>query len=60
MSILFLWGDCLKAHLGKGTSRESMGGSPTVSIDGRWTAKDRREQGHFPLLPHDPEYRRHS
>jgi hypothetical protein len=27
MSILFLWGDCLKAHLGKGTSRESMGES---------------------------------
>jgi hypothetical protein len=26
MSIMFLWGDCLKAHLGKGTSRESMGG----------------------------------
>jgi hypothetical protein len=27
MSILFLWGDCLKAHLVKGTSRESMGES---------------------------------
>jgi hypothetical protein len=27
MSILFLWGDCLKAHLEKGTSRESMGES---------------------------------
>jgi hypothetical protein len=27
MSILFLWDDCLKAHLGKGTSRESMGES---------------------------------
>jgi hypothetical protein len=27
MSILFLWGDCLKAHLGKGTFRESMGES---------------------------------
>jgi hypothetical protein len=24
MSVLFLWGDCLKAHLVKGTSRESM------------------------------------
>jgi hypothetical protein len=27
MSILFLWGDFLKAHLVKGTSRESMGQS---------------------------------
>jgi hypothetical protein len=27
MSILFLWGDCLKAHLVKGTSRESRGES---------------------------------
>jgi hypothetical protein len=27
MSILFLWGDCLKAHLVKETSRESMGES---------------------------------
>jgi hypothetical protein len=27
MSILFLWGDCLKEHLVKGTSRESMGES---------------------------------
>jgi hypothetical protein len=25
--MLFLWGDCLKAHLGKGTSRESRGES---------------------------------
>jgi hypothetical protein len=24
---MFLWGDCLKAHLVKGTSRESMGES---------------------------------
>jgi hypothetical protein len=46
-------------HLGKGASRHSIGGSPRVSIDGRWRAKDRREQGHFLLLPHDPEYRRH-
>jgi hypothetical protein len=59
-ALMFLWGDCLKTHLGKGASRHSIEGSPTVSIDGRWTAKDRREQGHFPLLPHDPEYRRHS
>jgi hypothetical protein len=27
MFILLLWGDCLKAHLVKGTSRESMGES---------------------------------
>jgi hypothetical protein len=27
MSILFLWGDCLKAHLVMGPSRESMGES---------------------------------
>jgi hypothetical protein len=27
MFIFFLWGDCLKAHLVKGTSRESMGES---------------------------------
>jgi hypothetical protein len=27
MSLFFLWGDCLKAHLGKGTSQESMGES---------------------------------
>jgi hypothetical protein len=27
MSILFLWGDCLKAHLVKGTSQESIGES---------------------------------
>jgi hypothetical protein len=27
MSILLLWGYCLKAHLVKGTSRESMGES---------------------------------
>jgi hypothetical protein len=27
MSILFLWGDCLKAHLVKGASREYMGES---------------------------------
>jgi hypothetical protein len=46
-------------HLGKGASRHSIGGSPRVSIDGRWRAKDRREQGHFLLLPQDPEYRRH-
>jgi hypothetical protein len=31
-----------------------------VSIDGRWTAKDRREQGHFPLRPYDLEYIRHT
>jgi hypothetical protein len=50
----------MNAHLGKGTSQEYIGGSPMVSIDGKWTAKDRQEQGHVPLLPHDPEYRRHS
>jgi hypothetical protein len=27
MSLLFLWGDCLKALLGKGTSPESRGES---------------------------------
>jgi hypothetical protein len=27
MSLLFLWGDCLKVDLGKGTSRESRGES---------------------------------
>jgi hypothetical protein len=34
MSILFLWGDYLKAHLGKGTSRESMGGVQFLYMGG--------------------------